>query len=124
MKSIKCRGTCPEIRSHPKRVINIGTTAQTEKSLTNNYKKKFLLGSQPVLEVTSIKYLGFQITHTLYNNEDITIKGGNFYSEFNQIFKKFNGIYQDIKIFLFKQFCIQIYGSKLWFGVCSFKSSI
>ena len=27
---------CPEIRSHPKKkVINIGTTAQTEKSLTN-----------------------------------------------------------------------------------------
>ena len=34
---MKSRGTCPEIRSHPKRVINIGTTAQTEKSLTNSH---------------------------------------------------------------------------------------
>ena len=27
---------CLEIRAHPPKVINIGTTAQTEKSLTNN----------------------------------------------------------------------------------------
>ena len=54
IKSIKSCGTCPEIRSHPKRVTNIGTTAQTEKSLTNNGGK----GGGLVVRVDTRKDIG------------------------------------------------------------------
>ena len=90
----------------------------------HNITKQFLLGGQPILEVTSTKYLGFQIRHNLCSSEDITIKRGKFYSEFNQILRKFNETDQDIKLILFKQFCLQIYGAELWFGACGYKSNL
>ena len=37
-------------------------------------KKHFLIGNQPVCQIQSIKYLGFNITCNLSNEEDIAIK--------------------------------------------------
>ena len=79
-------------------------------------KKQFYIGNQPVCQIQSIKYLGFYITCNLSNEEDITIKRNKFYSEFNQILRKFHSVDQNIKLFLFKQYCLQFYGAELWFG--------
>ena len=79
-------------------------------------KKRFFISNQPVCHIQSFKYLGFYITDNLRNEEDITMKRNKFYSEFNQILRKFNSVDESIKLFLFKQFCLQLYGAELWFG--------
>ena len=66
--------------------------------------------------VQSIKYLGFYVNYNLCNEEDINVKINKFYSEFNQILRKFHSVDANIKLFLFKQYCLQIYGAELWFG--------
>merc|ERR1712002_323303 len=55
---------------------------------------------------------------------DINSKMRKFYSEFNQILRKFNNLDVNTKLFLFKQYCLQIYGSELWFGPNYSSSSI
>ena len=79
-------------------------------------EKQFFIGNQPVCHTRSIKYLGFDITDNLSNEEDINSKRNKFYSEFNQILRKFHSVDASIKIFLFKQYCLQFYGAELWFG--------
>ena len=81
-----------------------------------NIERQFLIGSQSVCHAQSIKYLGFYLTYNLCNVEDINVKRNKFYSEFNQILRKFHSVDRNIKLFLFKQFCLQIYGAELWFG--------
>ena len=87
-------------------------------------KKHFYIGNQSVCQIHSIKYLGFHITYNLSNEEDITIKRNKFYSEFNQILRKFNSVDENIKIFLFKQYCLQLYGAELWFGGVKSKTAL
>ena len=79
-------------------------------------EKQFFIGNQNVCKSQSIKYLGYHISYNLHNHEDINAKRNKFYSEFNQILRKFHSVEENIKIFLFKQFCLQIYGAELWFG--------
>ena len=38
------------------------------------------------------------------------------YSEFNLILRKFGFTDKKVKLFLFKQYCLQFYGGDLWFG--------
>ena len=79
-------------------------------------EKQFFISNQAVCQVYSIKYLGFYVSCNLCNDEDVNIKRNKFYSEFNQILRKFHSIDENIKLFLFKQFCLQVYGAELWFG--------
>ena len=81
-----------------------------------NVQKRFYIGSQPVSHTKSIKYLGFYLTYNLSNEEDINDKRSKFYSEFNQILRKFSSVNENIRLFLFKQYCLQMYGAELWFG--------
>ena len=67
------------------------------------------------MSVTTYKYLGFLITSSLNNIEDITRARNKFYSEFNFLLRHFNFADSYVKLFLFKQYCLQIYGSELWF---------
>ena len=97
-------------------------TNKTKVVVFNNCKKvpevkrTFTLGRRPVEVVRTIRYLGYEITDTLSNMNDVNCKIRKFYSEFNQILRKFNKLDIDTKLFLFKQYCLQIYGSELWFG--------
>ena len=79
-------------------------------------QKRFFIGNQPVTYTESIKYLGFYLTPNLSNEEDISNKRNKFYSEFNQILRKFSSVNENIKLYLFKQYCLQMYGADLWFG--------
>ena len=79
-------------------------------------EKQFFIGYQPVGHTRSVKYLGFYITENLSNVEDISSRRNKFYSEYNQILRKFQSVDKNIKVFLFKQFCLQLYGAELWFG--------
>ena len=49
--------------------------------------------------------------------EDINRVKGKFYAEFNMILRNFSFADKDIKAFLFKLYCMQFYGSELWFGL-------
>ena len=81
-----------------------------------SFEKQFFINNQPVCHTHSIKYLGFFISYNLCNEEDINSRRKKFYSEYNQILRKFYSVDVEIKLFLFKQFCIQFYGAELWYG--------
>ena len=66
--------------------------------------------------VRSFRYLGFIITDDLSNNEDIIRAKNKFYVEFNILLRKFGFTEMNVKLFLFKQYCIQLHGGELWFG--------
>ena len=87
-------------------------------------QKSFFIENQSVCHTHSIKYLGFFISYNLCNEEDINSKRNKFYSEYNQILRKFYSVDVDIKLFLFKQFCLQLYGAELWFGDPGSKSAL
>ena len=74
------------------------------------------MNGKPIEFVTSFKYLGFVVTSNLNNKEDIDRVRGKFYSEFNSILRNFNFADQKVMLFLFKQYCLQFYGSELWIG--------
>ena len=83
---------------------------------TTEMKKNFVLGGRQVEFARTIRYLGYEIVDTLCNENDINCKMRKFYAEFNQILRKFNNLDVNTKLFLFKQYCLQIYGSELWFS--------
>ena len=82
----------------------------------DSMKRIFKIGDDPVACVKSFRYLGYQIQHNLDNSLDIDEKRGRFYSQFNQVLRKFHYLDKNVLLFLFQQFCLQIYGAELWFG--------
>ena len=77
---------------------------------------KHILGKHEIEIVRRIRYLGYLIVDTLRNSDDIDSRRKKFYIEFNQIIRKFSNVNNESKLFLFKQYCLQIYGAELWFG--------
>ena len=67
--------------------------------------------------VKSIKYLGFMISDKMDYSEDLNRVKKKFYAEFNILLRHFHFVDKDIKVFLFKQYCLQLYGSEIWFGL-------
>ena len=72
--------------------------------------------------VSSFRYLGFILSDTLSNSDDMLRAKKKFYMEFNLILRKFGFTVKYVKLFLFKQFCLQFYGADLWYG--PFKSKM
>ena len=66
--------------------------------------------------VSYIKYLGFIIQDDLRNNRDIDEARNKFYREFNIILRRMSFADIRIKLYLFKQCCLQFYGAELWFS--------
>ena len=66
--------------------------------------------------VKSIRYLGYVLSDNMDYTEDLNRVKSKFYAEFNVILRNFNFVDKDVKVFLFKQYCLQFYGSELWFG--------
>ena len=66
-------------------------------------------------QVVSFKYLGFILSDRLSNTEDIARVRNKFYAEFNSLLRKFHFASINVKLILFKQFCMQFYGAELWF---------
>ena len=78
--------------------------------------KSFTIGDTPLKVVTSFEYLGYIINNDMRNNDDIDKSRNKFYKQFNVILRKFSFADIRIKVFLFQQYCIQFYGSELWFN--------
>ena len=69
-----------------------------------------------IYPVTSYKYLGYFVSDNLNYSDDTTRVKRKFYSEFNSVLRKFSFSAKNFKLYLFKQYCLQFYGSELWFG--------
>ena len=77
----------------------------------------FSVNDTKIDQVKSIKYLGYIINDNLYNDiDDIRRVSYKFYAEFNTILRKFSFTDKKVKLFLFKQYCLQMYGCELWLG--------
>lgn len=74
----------------------------------------FTLEGEPLQLVTSFRYLGFTIQNDLKNNGDIDNARSKFYREFNCLLRKFHFVNKDVLLYLFKQYCLQLYGAELW----------
>ena len=66
--------------------------------------------------VSSYRYLGFVIMDNLSFKDDISRALSKFYADFNMILRKFSYADKDVKLYLFKQYCLQIYGAEFWLG--------
>ena len=73
------------------------------------------IGNSKLEKVEAIKYLGFTMNSFLSNYDDICRARNKFYSDFNNLIRKFYFASTDVKLFLFKHFCSQFYGGDLWF---------
>ena len=83
----------------------------------------FSIGEISLQIVDSFKYLGFIIKNNMSNSNDIDRARNRFYQEFNAILRKFSFANVRIKLFLFSQYCLQLYGAELWFFNKQSKSS-
>ena len=86
----------------------------SKKSIFGNQEINFHVDRQSIESVTSIKYLGFIINNTLNDDNDIDRVRSKFYSEFNSLLRNFNFADTKVKLFLFRQYCLQFYGCELW----------
>ena len=76
----------------------------------------FMLNNNKINFVNSFKYLGYVIASNLHEELDVNRSRSKFYSEFNSMFRQFNFTDKEVKSFLFKQYCLQMYGCDLWFS--------
>ena len=76
----------------------------------------FHIGDKVLENVNSFKYLGFIINNNLSNSGDIDRARNKFYKEFNVILRKFSFACSRVKLYLFTQYCLQLYGAELWFN--------
>ena len=76
---------------------------------------RILMNGSDLEQVESFRYLGFILTRDMSNSDDIARARQKFYSDFNCLLRKFYFADPSVKVFLFKQFCLQLYGSDLWF---------
>ncbi|MEL6606519.1 MAG: reverse transcriptase domain-containing protein, partial [Cyanobacteria bacterium J06614_10] len=82
----------------------------------DNSKINFEIDNCKIEIVNSLKYLGYNLMNNMCNIEDMNRVKQKFYAEFNSVLRHFNFADTKIKLFLFKQYCLQMYGSELWFG--------
>ena len=73
------------------------------------------INGKNIENVSSFKYLGYILTNTLSNSDDIARSRNKFYSEFNFLLRHFHFADTNVKLFLFKQYCLQLYGCELWY---------
>ena len=86
------------------------------RSVCHTESNQFKVNGHSIEVVRSFKYLGFIITDNLSNIDDIIRAKSKFYIDFNIILRKFGFTEKSVKLFLFKQYCLQLYGGELWFG--------
>ena len=74
------------------------------------------MSNKTVELVSEFKYLGFMVKDDLSNASDIQRAMRKFYCEFNSVLRKFSFADKYVKLFLFRQYCLQIYGAELWYN--------
>ena len=78
-----------------------------------------LLSGNALTRVSVQKYLGVLISDDCQDDVDIKRHVRSLYSRGNSLVKRFRHCSVDVKNFLFKSFCSNIYGGQLW---CNFKN--
>ena len=78
--------------------------------------KPFTIDSHNIDFVRSFRYLGYIISSDLNSNDDIVRARNKFYAQFNMLLRNFHFSDTHVQMFLFRQFCLQIYGCELWFN--------
>ena len=79
-----------------------------------NIVKDMEMNGEPVGRVDIFKYLGYILRSDLLNVDDIQRAMKKFYCEFNNILRKFSFADINVKLYLFRYYCLQIYGADLW----------
>ena len=60
----------------------------------------------------SYRYLGYIIMNNLNIKEDVNRALNKFYADINMILRKFSYADREVKLYLFKQYCLQLYGAE------------
>ena len=76
----------------------------------------FRINDSNIEFVKSFRYLGYIVSNDFNCNDDINRARNKFYAQFNSLLRKFHFSNPEVKIFLFRQFCLQVYGCELWFN--------
>ena len=72
----------------------------------------FTIGEKKIDFVNSYKYLGYIMVNNLNIKEDVSRALSKFYTDVNMILRKFNYADREVKLYLFKQYCLQINGAE------------
>ena len=72
------------------------------------------IDGEAIEKVNEFKYLGFIIRSDSSNVDDIQRALKKFYCNFNNILRKFSFADVNVKVYLFKCYCLQIYGAEMW----------
>ena len=109
------------------KMLNICKSFSTEYDvLFNPNKSKLLLFDNESCTSENVPFCDAEITAEKYethlgniigpriNNEDIKKLVNDFYSRFNILYSMFNHVPINVKYFLFKTYCMPLYGSQLW----------
>jgi hypothetical protein len=80
---------------------------------------KFCIGSIQLEYVAQCKYLGHIIDNNLNDDTDINREIRNMFTRCNILIRRFSKCSTDVKIILFRSYCICFYDSALWSRYCS-----
>ena len=88
----------------------------SKKYMSDNCNFNIRLGNDFLNFTKETKYLGFNLTYNLCNFNDIIRERNRFYNTFNCLLRRFNSLNPNIFMHIFKSYCIQFYGTELWFN--------
>ena len=74
----------------------------------------FCLGGNSLKFVSSFKYLGHILTDNSRDDSDIDREIRNMFIRTNTLKRKFDRCSSDVKLILFKSYCMNLYDSALW----------
>ena len=74
-------------------------------------------GSAKLDVAQSVQYLGVVLNHNLNNSLDIQRLARGFLRQAFACFHKYGNYPVNIKVFLFRTYCLSLYGSELWFDL-------
>jgi hypothetical protein len=74
----------------------------------------FILDGCPIMMINKCKYLGHFLSVDEDDNVDILNQNRLLYARTNLLMRKFSQCSKDVKLSLFKAFCMNFYGDCLW----------
>ena len=80
-----------------------------------NYQfPSFTISGETLQNVNIFKYLGHLIFNDLYDDDDIVRQMGLLYGRTNFLCRKFSNCSMEVKITLFRTYCLSFYCMSLW----------
>jgi len=88
-------------------------TGLSSKVICNTFPA-FMLSGQYLQFVDAFKYLGHIVNHDSTDDNDIKREVRNLYSRINILNRRFSRCSIDVKLMLFKSYCMCLYDAALW----------